>query len=241
MKKIAFLSFLLFLIGTGLQAQDIITLKSGEDINAKIITISDNEIEYKKWDNQEGPTYKKVISDVFSIKYHNGQKEVFNITSSQSSTKTNSLNFGMMDYSKGNLYLQGHELSDYEISQYCGINTLNIYKSACGQRAAGKVLTTLGFVYMGVGLVSMLLYYADDVPFLIYGVGYFIPSQILIPLGFSLRGIGNGRIAWIANDFNSRNQISSKFDINLSPSILCTNIPTSSNRYCLGAALTFGF
>jgi len=62
-------------------AQDIIILKNGEEIKSKVIEVSSDLIKYKKWENQEGPTYSSNKSDVFMIKYINGTKDVFNLSS----------------------------------------------------------------------------------------------------------------------------------------------------------------
>lgn len=236
------------LFSTGIKAQDIITLRSGEDINAKVTLVSDNNIEYKKWDNQDGPTFRKKLSEVFSVKYQNGKKEVFNTQTqdkfTQPSTYINPSILGLMDCSKGNLYINGHELSDYEIYQYCGLQTLETYKSACGQRAAGKVLSTIGWIDFGVGL-ALSIFYAieprgnEDV--LLIGLGSIIRSQILLPLGLSFRGIGNGRLNWLVGEYNSRPELSDNLNLSISPSLLCTNTPTSGRQYSLGAALTLSF
>lgn len=67
-------------LAPALSAQDVITLKNGDEIQAKVTKVGDNEIEYKKWSNQNGPTYSKPISEIFMIKYENGEKEVYNQT-----------------------------------------------------------------------------------------------------------------------------------------------------------------
>lgn len=63
---------------------DVITMKDGKDVDAKVLEISTTEIKYKNCDNLEGPTIAVLRKDVFSIKYANGKKEVF--TQEKSST-----------------------------------------------------------------------------------------------------------------------------------------------------------
>ena len=58
-------------------SQDIITTKTGEDILAKILEISMTEIKYKKYDNQDGPLFTLLKSDVLMIRYENGSKDIF--------------------------------------------------------------------------------------------------------------------------------------------------------------------
>lgn len=77
MKKILVLLALLFTT-VSIFAQDIITKKNGEEIQAKVLTINSQEINYLKWNNQNGPTYTIAINEVFMIKYANGEKDVFN-------------------------------------------------------------------------------------------------------------------------------------------------------------------
>ena len=57
-------------------AQDIITLKSGEDVKAKILEVTPTEIKYKNFDNQQGPTFTTRKSDILMITYENGQREM---------------------------------------------------------------------------------------------------------------------------------------------------------------------
>lgn len=59
-------------------SQDVITKKTGEDINSKVIEIGINEVRYKKFENIEGPTYSMLKSDILMIRYENGTKEIFN-------------------------------------------------------------------------------------------------------------------------------------------------------------------
>lgn len=87
MKK-TFILFLLAIISLGLPAQDIITKRNGEEIQAKVLNINDTEINYIKWSNLNGPTYTIAKSDVFMIKYENGEKDVFGQISSTAAANT---------------------------------------------------------------------------------------------------------------------------------------------------------
>jgi hypothetical protein len=53
------------------------TKKSGEDIQAKVLEVTTSEIKYKKFDNQNGPTYTILKSDVVMVRYKNGTKDIF--------------------------------------------------------------------------------------------------------------------------------------------------------------------
>ena len=55
---------------------DIIILKNGEEISAKVEEIGEDYIKYKMCDNLTGPTFNKSLDNVFMIKYSNGTKTV---------------------------------------------------------------------------------------------------------------------------------------------------------------------
>jgi len=86
---------LLILIGFGItaNAQDIIILKNGDEIKSLVQEIEYDYIKYKKFDNQTGPIYNMAKTEIFMIKYENGQKEVFsNVSSSKQQSATNCVN-----------------------------------------------------------------------------------------------------------------------------------------------------
>lgn len=58
-------------------AQDIIVKKDGTVIKAKVTKVSSNEIEYKKFENIDGPTYAVNVSELLSVTYQNGETEKF--------------------------------------------------------------------------------------------------------------------------------------------------------------------
>lgn len=75
MKKILFIGFLL--LTTKAFSQDVLTKKNGDELLVKVLEISNTDIKYKKWSNQDGPSYILSKSEVFMIKYKNGDKDVF--------------------------------------------------------------------------------------------------------------------------------------------------------------------
>lgn len=58
-------------------AQDIIVKKDGSTIMAKVLKVSQTEVEYKKFSNQDGPSYVISIADLLAINYKNGETEKF--------------------------------------------------------------------------------------------------------------------------------------------------------------------
>ena len=68
----------LCVISMNTNAQDIITKKDGTDISAKVTELTISEVKYKKYNNLSGPIYTILKSDVLTIKYENGTRDVFN-------------------------------------------------------------------------------------------------------------------------------------------------------------------
>ena len=59
-------------------AQDLIILRNGSSIDAKVIEIDENSVRYKKQNNPDGPTYSVKKESVNEIRYKNGSKETLN-------------------------------------------------------------------------------------------------------------------------------------------------------------------
>lgn len=58
-------------------AQDVLVKKDGSTILAKVLKITETEVEYKDFNNQDGPTRVISIANLQAINYQNGQKETF--------------------------------------------------------------------------------------------------------------------------------------------------------------------
>ena len=76
--KTIFLCVLMLFSFSLIRAQDQITLKNGETINAKVAEVGINEIKYYKASNAEGPVYVVSKGDVAQITYQNKTTDVFN-------------------------------------------------------------------------------------------------------------------------------------------------------------------
>ena len=83
MRKILF--FMLLICSANISAQDVIVKKDGSTIISKVLEVTIADIKYKKFSNQNGPTYTISKSDVMAINYENGEKDVFNNNTSQQS------------------------------------------------------------------------------------------------------------------------------------------------------------
>lgn len=74
MKKLIFL--LTMCVVFNLSAQDIIVKRNGDELQCRILEVSKNEVKYKRWVNLDGPAFSEKKSDIFMIKYENGEKDV---------------------------------------------------------------------------------------------------------------------------------------------------------------------
>lgn len=86
MKKIVLCLFFVVWAGGLIFAQDIIVTKQSEKIEAKITDVEQDQIKYKKFSYQDGPTYTIKKSDIATIIYQNGDVETFTYVQSTSNT-----------------------------------------------------------------------------------------------------------------------------------------------------------
>ena len=77
MKKLIVIIMAVVMAGGTMQAQDLITMRNGDEIDAKVLEVGLDKIRYKKSDNLSGPVYVVNKDLVFMIKYENGDKDVF--------------------------------------------------------------------------------------------------------------------------------------------------------------------
>lgn len=162
-----FLLFLVALVVTSVCfAQDVIVQKDGNTITAKILKVSQSEVEYKKFNNQNGPTYTISTKDLQCINYENGTKDTFvsenynpNIVTNETATQFS---------------------NDQEL--------LKLYSNPSKKIRKGKRLRNWGWVLCAAGVTVSALLIADcddaeDVPYelipAIVGVGAGVPMIII--------------------------------------------------------------
>ena len=214
-------------------AQDVIIKKDNSTILSKVVKISASEIEYKKWSNQDGPTYIIKKSEVSSINYENGEKDVFDKqTERLDLTKT----MRRVGY---NLVLDHVLLSDHEVQELVGEDNYKTYLSAKNQIIAGRAFTAIFALSLGatIGLTAVALINHDsDMLTLAYGTG--LVADVSLVSMCVLSGAGKGRMNWVADEFNKQHQ---DYSVNLSPSLIRCNTPQSQNNYGLGLTLSLNF
>lgn len=87
------------MLGSSLCAQDIILLKDGKEVRAKVKSVGTSEIKYHDFENLTGPEYSIEKNMVFMITYENGKKDVFSESPSTTiaSTKAGPCEAGTRD------------------------------------------------------------------------------------------------------------------------------------------------
>ena len=73
-------------------AQDVIVKKDGNTITSKVTEITSSEIKYKKFSNQNGPTYTIGKNEVNYINYENGERETINASVNSNNTSISFVN-----------------------------------------------------------------------------------------------------------------------------------------------------
>ena len=82
MRKLLMLS--LVITAMNVNAQDVIVKKDGTTIMSKVLEVGTSEIKYKRYTYQDGPLFIINKSDVLSINYENGEKDLLSTVSEPS-------------------------------------------------------------------------------------------------------------------------------------------------------------
>ena len=113
-------------------AQDMIVLKNGDIITAKVREINDSTIKYHKFTNLDGPIYSIGINKVLSINYENGEKDMFDSPLHEPPVEENTT-------SNGEVYVHTSNNNSEIITKYSKLLTTNHLKIK--GTAAKNVLT----------------------------------------------------------------------------------------------------
>lgn len=227
-------------------AQDVIVKKDGTTIQSKVLEISETEIKYKKWSNQDGPLYSIKRSSVDSINYQNGDIELF--TSETDDNQPSSHNHGIMERKGRDLVLNGRKIYGEEVRFLVGEKNYQTYLGARKQMGTGELFGSLFWPSLGVS-VSLIAsafiwpnhgYYSpNDWRFKIGCVAGLV-ADVSLPFMCIFKGIGKGRLDWVASDYN-RNGSASAFSYHVSPSIMRFNSVESQGNLGVGLTFTMSF
>ena len=240
-KRLFLLTLLLSFVAT-VVAQDVITLKNGDEINGKVTKVTSTEIEYKLASNPNGPTYTKAVSEIFMVKYENGQKDVFNNTTA---TDNGSNQMQPSEYTlerhKGRIVSTAGDLTDDQLEMLLGREQFKEYKKLSEEYVSqtSAVVFTIGCAIAGP-IMMWLAPYADSqtlyAMYLGVGIAFTAVGNIMTPICFVSRGIRAGKISRIAEAYNAKNgslgmEISGGF----------TLMPTAQGTVAPGLGLSLRF
>ena len=212
-----FLSFGLLLVASiaSAFAQDIITLKNGEDIQALVQEIGDVDVKYKKFDNLNGPNYTLKKSEIFIIRYANGSKDIFTIEPTTSVPVTEQPN---TQRQMGGIPLNplsidgvqifnsdGKKLSKSEIQNLMRNvpEALDLYNSGARKRGIATGFAIPGNILCWGGLGIMIAGFAnEDEEVAGTGLGLMVASLPFNIVSFALSSSGNARIRNSVGTYN---------------------------------------
>lgn len=205
-------------------AQDIIHTIDGRSIEAKVLEISDEDILYKTFDNQDGPDYRMSVSRILRIVFQNGTERSFAPSSLifQSPYAYDAIGpYGPLEYRWGHYYDRRGRLYADQLRDYLGVSLYGSdYLKADRQLTWGLVLTITGATILVGSLVaggasaeynrnvsSMNLPYhmretaaSSPAPYIVGG----LVGAACLGFGIPLWVKGDKKLNAIADDYNQR-------------------------------------
>lgn len=142
MKKIFMFVFAMMTV-MPLLAQDVIITKAGDEIQAKVLMVRDDVIEYNEWSNQEGPAMSIKVADVFMIRYQNGEKDVFAFSEEELANDNDNLIY--YDKTK-NVRYKGSPVNWFDAG-----NILKDIPEAMQKYSSGKTMVVIGDILSFAG------------------------------------------------------------------------------------------
>ena len=226
--------FPLLCVAEMVTAQDVILKKDNTTVLSKVIEVTSTEIKYKKWSNQDGPTYSIDRSEVSSINYENGEVESFSVFNNQTNNNQPQVqkpNGNYMEYLSNRLKLNGKILSDSEVKDLVDEQSYQIYLK--GRKDA----LIHDFCLAGSGLAF------SGACFSVIYEKYTLAKVLGVVCGAGLVGFlcinGRGEMEQIATEYNYRQ--GNHYTFHISPSLMNCETPQSPNNHCLGLTLSMNF
>lgn len=208
MKKIVlFLLFTFTFFSAKLNAQDIILRTDGSKLLTKVLEYRTDTIKYKSFDDQQGPTFFLMKSEIKMINLDNGTTLIFNNDKEinqdiVNKTKEKELKKERIFYYGSTFYLNNEAISyrkTYSIIKEKG--TSNLLKSL----KRGHIMNGVGNTFIYSGLSSMLFGIAysglptdEKLP----GLVMFCAGLPVMTTGFVVNGIGKKTIKKSCGGYN---------------------------------------
>ena len=234
MKKILIVFIVLFSFDIIANAQDVIFLRNGDEIQSIVQEIGIEYVKYKKFDNQNGPIYNIAISDIFMIKYENGTKDLFKETLKSQEQKVEQpkqthqddiKNESQIDLKMKNLKAEFYRIGtddDLMLIYFKKNNYLDYYNSfasACKSRHRGSDLLVFGLINTVLGIGCAVTYANNNKEIYLYtAYGFCVLGEVLTIISIPVSASAGARKKAIKNNFEreyfGNNQYSSQPTLN---------------------------
>lgn len=236
MTKSIFIFVVLVLFNIIAYGQDVIVLKDGSSIESKVLKVDDSNVEYRLWNDNDGPVRTVSFGLVTSIKYESGRHDVF----------------------PSAIYIDGDDLHDVSTEKQLSDDYLKLiltpeefrtFKLASSQfndarrsRVIGKWHIIPGAVILGLGSLVAVLSESDNKDIqrqtMATGIAVAVGGSALLTIGiFRVAGKkkkmdeAEATMRNIANQYNKRNSAEA---VSYSPTLF---LGTTNN----GFGLVFNF
>ena len=171
MKKSVVVIVLSVLFVATASAQDRIVKNDASEIEAKVITVSPDKVTYKKWSNPDGPTYEMMRSDIFFIRYQNGEKEILNDFSRETKPESKS--------DRKKISFQAYSYLGADFNSAMGGPTLDV--------SAGVRITDYFYAGLETGFHTMMADLYVSTSYALYPYSVFMVGGY-IPIGLNMKG-----------------------------------------------------
>ena len=231
MKKIIVL-FICLLFGANMMAEstnDVVYLKNGSVIKGTISTVTPNEtVTIQTFD---GSLFVLNMSEVTQIVHEESVDGIISFPNWAND---------MMTKKGSKLFIGDRELSANDIQELFSNDMQETYFGGSAQVKKGNGFLTAGIISLGVTVGLMVAaanayvqgdnadlgsdwesYYDKGDILLTTAQVIAIPADAFTALGCVFRGVGNGRLRWLVDEYN--NSFASRVSFNLQPGIISTN------------------
>ena len=223
--KRTFLLFAFFWISVASSfAQDIITLKNGEDIQGLVLEIGIDDVKYKKFENPNGPSYTLKKSDVLMIRYFNGNTDVFadSPTPAVTTTPAPVIEQPRIQNNKGEVYYNFWGTLKYRSDKTKVKNMEDLFydmPEASKIHRSGKTWYAVGSGIWAGGFLIILydnISHWDDYNHKLYSGPTFWTGLGIAIVGIPFMGVGTAKIGTAIDMYNSsvRRQHTSDISLN---------------------------
>ena len=216
--KLILTSVLMLLCAKGF-AQDIIHTMDTNPIEAKVIEITDTDVRYKTFDNQDGPDYRISLRRVVRIVFENGTEKIFpaaNIAEVYDDTNGPS---GELQYRGGIFYDLRGRLYNKQVRTYLSDTPfIDDYKKGRNQFLWGSGLTVSGGILLlsSVAGGAFYAYFSNKltqtteqaettgspIGRFAFFIGAGVAGAACLGAGIPLWIKGNHKLADVAGDYN---------------------------------------